>query len=183
MQPGNIQRQLLPYRLIADFLSYPVSSRPGCTSYDVYIFFGTCLLCLDNFSQPFLHLDIKISDRVVSYLVADGVVVATPTGSTAYALSAGGPILAPQIDAMSFVAIAPHSLTFRPLVIPKEDNIELSLAKTNLKAMLTIDGYDICEVDSDTIIKTQISNKYCYIFQSSNRLFYDILRYKLNWGR
>lgn len=130
-----------------------------------------------------IHLDIKISDRVVSYLVADGVVVATPTGSTAYALSAGGPILAPQIDAMSFVAIAPHSLTFRPLVIPKEDNIELSLAKKNLKAMLTIDGYDICEVDSDTIIKTQISNKYCYIFQSSNRLFYDILRYKLNWGR
>ena len=120
---------------------------------------------------------------MVSSIVGDGVVIATPTGSTAYALSAGGPVLAPTIDAISFVPIAPHSLTFRPLVIPKGDTIQLELSKKSFKAMITIDGYDICKFDKNDILKAQISEKYCYIFQSAKRLFYDILRNKLKWGR
>ena len=114
---------------------------------------------------------------------ADGLIVTTPTGSTAYALSAGGPVLAPTIDAISFVPIAPHSLTFRPLVIPKGDTIQLELSKKSFKAMITIDGYDICKFDKNDILKAQISEKHCYIFQSAKRLFYDILRNKLKWGR
>lgn len=130
-----------------------------------------------------IYIDIIISGKLISSIVGDGVVIATPTGSTAYALSAGGPILAPTIDAISFVPIAPHSLTFRPLVIPKYDNIELKLAQKSLKAMITIDGYDIYQFKNDDKIKARISDKSCYIFQSANRLFYDILRNKLNWGR
>ncbi|TVL79527.1 NAD(+) kinase [Brachyspira hyodysenteriae] len=130
-----------------------------------------------------IYVNIIISGKLISSIVGDGVVIATPTGSTAYALSAGGPILAPTIDAISFVPIAPHSLTFRPLVIPKCDNIELELTEKSLKAMVTIDGYDICQFKNDDKIKAKISNKSCYIFQSANRLFYDILRNKLNWGR
>ncbi|OEJ14334.1 NAD(+) kinase [Brachyspira hampsonii] len=130
-----------------------------------------------------IHINIIISGKLISSIVGDGVVIATPTGSTAYALSAGGPILAPTIDAMSFVPIAPHSLTFRPLVIPKHDNIELELTQKSLKAMITVDGYDICQFKNNDKIKAKISNKNCYIFQSANRLFYDILRNKLNWGR
>lgn len=120
---------------------------------------------------------------MVSSIVGDGVVIATPTGSTAYALSAGGPVLAPTIDAISFVPIAPHSLTFRPLVIPKGDSIRLTLSKKSFKAMITIDGYDICKFDKNDILKAEISEKHCYIFQSAKRLFYDILRNKLKWGR
>ncbi len=130
-----------------------------------------------------IYINIIISGKLISSIVGDGVVIATPTGSTAYALSAGGPIIAPTIDAISFVPIAPHSLTFRPLVIPKCDDIELELTEKSLKAMITIDGYDICQFKNDDKLKAKISNKSCYIFQSANRLFYDILRNKLNWGR
>lgn len=130
-----------------------------------------------------IHINIIISEKLISSIVGDGVVIATPTGSTAYALSAGGPILAPTIDAISFVPIAPHSLTFRPLVIPKCDSIKLELTEKSLKAMINIDGYDICKFKNEDKIKASISNKSCYIFQSADRLFYDILRNKLNWGR
>ena len=130
-----------------------------------------------------IYIDVSIEDKMVSSIVGDGVVIATPTGSTAYALSAGGPVIAPTIDAISFVPIAPHSLTFRPLVIPKGDVIQLTLSKKSFKAMVTIDGYDICKFDKNDILKAQISEKHCYIFQSAKRLFYDILRNKLKWGR
>ena len=130
-----------------------------------------------------IYVDVSIENKTVSSIVGDGVVIATPTGSTAYALSAGGPVIAPTIDAISFVPIAPHSLTFRPLVIPKGDVIELTLSKKSFKAMVTIDGYDICKFDNKDILKAQISEKHCYIFQSAKRLFYDILRNKLKWGR
>ena len=130
-----------------------------------------------------IYIDVSIENKMVSSIVGDGVVIATPTGSTAYAFSAGGPVLAPTIDAISFVPIAPHSLTFRPLVIPKGDTIQLELSKKSFKAMITIDGYDICKFDKNDILKAQISEKHCYIFQSAKRLFYDILRNKLKWGR
>lgn len=130
-----------------------------------------------------IYIDVSIEGKMISSIVGDGVVIATPTGSTAYALSAGGPVLAPTIDAISFVPIAPHSLTFRPLVIPKGDSIQLTLSKKSFKAMITIDGYDICKFDKNDILKAQISEKHCYIFQSAKRLFYDILRNKLKWGR
>ena len=137
-----------------------------------------------------IYIDVSIENKTVSSIVGDGVVIATPTGSTAYALSAGGPVIAPTIDAISFVPIAPHSLTFRPLVIPKGDVIELTLSKKysgenpiKAKAMVTIDGYDICKFENNDILQAEISEKHCYIFQSAKRLFYDILRNKLKWGR
>lgn len=137
-----------------------------------------------------IYIDVSIENKTVSSIVGDGVVIATPTGSTAYALSAGGPVIAPTIDAISFVPIAPHSLTFRPLVIPKGDVIELKLSKKysgespiKAKAMVTIDGYDICQFENSDILQAEISEKHCYIFQSAKRLFYDILRNKLKWGR
>lgn len=83
---------------------------------------------------------------------------------------------------MSFVPIAPHSLTFRPLVIPKGDNVEIKLSQKSKKGMITIDGYDIYKFGKTDTVKASISDKNCYIFQSANRLFYDILRNKLNWG-
>ena len=112
-----------------------------------------------------IYIDVSIENKMVSSIVGDGVV------------------LAPTIDAISFVPIAPHSLTFRPLVIPKGDTIQLELSKKSFKAMITIDGYDICKFDKNDILKAQISEKHCYIFQSAKRLFYDILRNKLKWGR
>lgn len=131
-----------------------------------------------------VYLKITISGRVVSSLVGDGVVIATPTGSTAYALSSGGPILSPRLNAIAFVPIAPHSLTFRPLVIPKGDNITIELIPTSMvEAMITIDGDAIYKLKKGDIVRAEASDKNCHIFQSGSRIFYDILRDKLNWGR
>lgn len=146
-------------------------------------YFAVNELVLSKCGGRAIYINIKISSKMISSIVGDGVVIATPTGSTAYALSAGGPILAPTIDAISFVPVAPHSLTFRPLVIPKGDSIQLELASNSLKAMITIDGYEVCKFDNNNIVKAEVSNRSCYIFQSANRLFYDILHNKLNWGR
>lgn len=131
-----------------------------------------------------VYMKITISGRVVSYLVGDGVVIATPTGSTAYALSSGGPILSPRLDAIAFVPVAPHSLTFRPLVIPKGDDITIELMPNSMvEAMITIDGDNIYRLKKGDIVKAEASDKNCHIFQSGKRIFYDILRDKLNWGR
>ncbi len=129
-----------------------------------------------------IHLCVEISGRVISSLVGDGVVIATPTGSTAYALSAGGPILTPSLKALAFVPIAPHSLTLRPLIIPCESDISITLNGNTEKAIISIDGDSIATITKEDIVTTTSSGKNFFLFQSSSRKFYDTLRDKLNWG-
>ena len=129
-----------------------------------------------------IHLDATILGRPISRLVGDGVVIATPTGSTAYALSAGGPIVSPSLRALSFVPIAPHSLTFRPIIIPDKDNIEIKLNKKSSIANITIDGDHISKINNLDNIYITAAKKSCLIFQNNNRKFYDTLLDKLNWG-
>lgn len=128
-------------------------------------------------------LNVKISGSSSDVkLLGDGVIIATPTGSTAYALSVGGPIMFHSMKAIVFVPIAPHSLTFRPLIIPEYNSIDIKLAKGYEVANIDLDGDYIYELKTDEEIKIKVSDKYCYIMQSKNRSFYDILRDKLNWG-
>lgn len=131
-----------------------------------------------------ISLTITIAGCAVSHLSGDGVVVATPTGSTAYALSTGGPILSPIVNAISFTPIAPHSLTFRPLVIPKEDYICIEIDKHSqtTEAFFTIDGDNILKLTKNDVVIAVGADKICRIFQSKTRKFYDVLRDKLKWG-
>jgi len=129
-----------------------------------------------------IHLDATISGRPISRLVGDGVVVATPTGSTAYALSAGGPIVSPSLRALSFVPIAPHSLTFRPIIIPDKDHVEIKLNKKSSLANIIVDGDRVGQIDNLDRIHIAAARKSCLIFQNNDRKFYDTLLDKLNWG-
>lgn len=130
-----------------------------------------------------VNLSINISGSSLGTYKADGVIVATPTGSTAYSLAAGGPILDVDMEAMVFNPICPFTLSNRPLVVPGGENIELYVEmEQREKLILTIDGQeylDLLEGDRIFIKKAQHN---AHIFCSARGAFYQVLRSKLNWS-
>lgn len=137
----------------------------------------------DSFSRT-AKLFVSINDKVVCEYLADGIIVATPTGSTAYTLSAGGPVIAPEIDAMVIVPICPHTLTARPLVIPASDTVRIFSCENCAKMRLSADGQTTLDIDSNNFIeikKSKISAKLVILEKEDNE-FYSILKKKLQWG-
>ena len=123
---------------------------------------------------------LNINERPICEYVADGLIISTPTGSTAYCLSAGGPIIAPSVPAFVIVPICPHTLTARPLVIPDNEKISITIAENDAPLMLASDGYDLgILADSIDIEKSQ--KKVLLAFLKDNR-FYNVLSEKLLWG-
>lgn len=121
---------------------------------------------------------LEINNKVVCDYIADGLIISTPTGSTAYGLSAGGPVLHPKLDAISIVPICPHTLNARPLVVPSN---EIITVKTNDELLsVSIDGYDTTECVEKTSIK--ISSKKAKLAFLTTTNFYSVLRNKLHWG-
>lgn len=121
---------------------------------------------------------LEINGKEVCNYIADGLIVSTPTGSTAYGLSAGGPILYPTIDAMSIVPICPHTLNVRPLVIP---STEIVTIKTNDRLLaVSIDGFETEECVDEITIK--VSDKKAFLAFPNQERFYEILKNKLHWG-
>ena len=126
----------------------------------------------------------NIDGTFVNTHSGDGLIVATPTGSTAYALSCGGPIIAPQLDAVVIVPVCPHTLTDRPLVIPADRYIEVRLLeRDSTTASITIDGRSMGRIKPvDRLIISAASRRITLIHPPSYD-FYGILRSKLFWGR
>ncbi len=113
---------------------------------------------------------------------ADGLIICTPTGSTAYSLSAGGPIVEPTLDAILLTPICPHTITNRPILVPGNRKIEIVLPETGMGAILTIDGQTGVEIEKDDIIEVQRSKKGIKLIQSPETSFFDVLRDKLKWS-
>jgi len=127
-------------------------------------------------AEVFLDNDFVIRFR------ADGLIIASPTGSTAYSLSAGGPILYPLLDAFVVTPICPHTLTYRPLVVGSESKIELVTYALGGESHLTIDGQrgeDLLPQDKIRITK---SGNYLNLIQSATKDYFQILNEKLHWG-
>ena len=106
----------------------------------------------------------------------------TPTGSTAYTLSAGGSILYPTLDAMVVTPIASHTLTFRSLVVPDSSVVELSLKPTQESIFMTVDGQIGLNLQGKDRVSVKKSSNYVELIQSPEKSFFDILRQKLKWG-
>ena len=114
----------------------------------------------------------------------DGLIVATPTGSTAYSLSCGGPIIEPQLDAIVVVPICPHTLTDRPIVMPAAQPIEvLLLERDDTKAEITVDGFSMGDIRPDDKLVISCANERVTLIHPPGYDFYGILRSKLFWGR
>ncbi len=129
-----------------------------------------------------LDFDVTIDGRFVSRIRADGLIVSTPTGSTAYSLSAGGPILLPSVEAMVVTPIAPHMLTNRPLVIPGNSVVEVVAASPGEHAYVTADGQEGEELDTGSRVRLRVSDRQVQLVTSPNRDYFQVLRSKLHWG-
>jgi NAD+ kinase len=129
-----------------------------------------------------IDIDVRIDDHFVATYKADGLIVSTPTGSTAYALSAGGPILFPTLGAMLITPIASHTLTFRSLVVPDAATLEMSFKTTHGPVFLTVDGQVGLPLQSEDKILVKKSASTIELIESANKNFFDVLRRKLKWG-
>jgi NAD+ kinase len=126
----------------------------------------------------------SVAGRYVNTHSGDGLICATPTGSTAYALSCGGPIIEPQLDAVALVPICPHTLTDRPIVIPASQEIEiLLLERDDSRAEITVDGGHIGTLGPGDRLKVAAASQRITLLHPPGHDFYGILRSKLFWGR
>ncbi len=131
-----------------------------------------------------IDVETRIADRYVNTHAGDGLIVATPTGSTAYALSCGGPIIEPLLDAVVIVPICPHTLGDRPIVIPASLDIEVKLLpRHDTKAEVSVDGHSLGELDPDDRLLISESANRITLIHPPGYDYYGILRSKLHWGR
>jgi NAD+ kinase len=128
-----------------------------------------------------IDLEVSINAQPVLLTRADGLIVSTPTGSTAYSLAAGGPILYPTLNAMLISPICPHTLTNRPVVIPNSDKLNIRLHRGN-DVMLTVDGQVGMPLQEQDCIRISRSRLPLRLILPSDNTFFDLLREKLHWG-
>jgi len=131
-----------------------------------------------------IDLDVSVDGKFVSHIRADGLIVGSPTGSTAYSLAVGGPIVLPSVDAMLVTPIAPHMLTNRPLVIPGDCAVEVLVGNTHQEEAvhITVDGQVGEEVQQGDRLRVRRSTRYIDLIVSPHRNYFQVLRSKLRWG-
>ena len=137
----------------------------------------------DGFSRT-SRLYVHINDNIVCDYLADGIIISTPTGSTAYTLSAGGPILSPILDAMVIVPICPHTMNARPIVIPSSEVIKVTSSQNKPLLKISADGQETFSVGINETIeikKCDYTAKLILLNLEKNS-FYSVLKEKLHWG-
>ncbi|WP_373044844.1 NAD(+)/NADH kinase [Vulgatibacter sp.] len=127
-------------------------------------------------------LDVSFDGKPVTLYKADGIIVATPTGSTAYSLSAGGPILYPSLDAVVLAPICPHTLTQRPIVVPPDRAIGIVLQSDNGEVFLTLDGQSGLAMERGDRVEVVRSADRVLLVNNPRLDYFSILRAKLRWG-
>lgn len=123
------------------------------------------------------RFSLKINDKLICDYLADGIIISTPTGSTAYGLSAGGPVLEPSLNAFVIVPICPHTLAARPLVVPAGEKITIS---SDAKLIVSADGQEFYDSDYEIIVEK--SDYYAKLALLKDADFYLVLKDKLHWA-
>jgi NAD+ kinase len=129
-----------------------------------------------------LDFQAHVDGQLLSNFKADGLIVSTPTGSTAYSLAAGGPIVYPSVDAFVITPICPHTLTNRPVVVPDRSQIEIVLKSEAASVFLTVDGQVGLALHSEDRIVCNLSPNRINLVRPEHKRFFDVLRGKLKWG-
>jgi NAD+ kinase len=130
-----------------------------------------------------IEIEVDLNGQFVNSFRADGLIVSTPTGSTAYNLSAGGPIIFPSMNAVVITPICPFTLTNRPIVVPDTAAIELCLLSDSEDVILTLDGQTGYTIRAQDRVRIRKSNTTFNLVEPPNRNYFDVLRNKLKWGR
>ena len=134
--------------------------------------------------EPFRAIELKIlvDGQPLAESVSDGVIISTPTGSTAYNLSAGGPIISGKMEAMAITPICPHSLSFRPIIINAKSKVEVIGVNLNRGTTASIDGQDFCSLKNDDVVCIEKSDSVFRVVNNPIRTQWDTLATKLNWA-
>ena len=127
-----------------------------------------------------IHLDTFVDERTFNTYYGDGVIVSTPTGSTAYNLSAGGPVLFPLTQVFALTPICPHSLTQRPVVLP--GHFEIVMKTPDKSALVVVDGQDMYEFGAGDSIKIHLAAETAQLVHRKDFSYFDVLKEKLDWG-
>lgn len=134
-------------------------------------------------SGKLVSLDVFIDENYLTNYKSDGLILATPTGSTAYSLSCGGPILYPKFKAMILTPVAPHSFTHKPLIITEEKKILIKTSIDNRNATnLNIDGQIEVKIKNEDVVEIKKSEKILKFLRLKNECFFNTIKRKLNWG-
>jgi NAD+ kinase len=131
-----------------------------------------------------IELSISVGDNLVTRVKADGLIVATATGSTAYNLAAGGPIVHPRVDALVLTPIAPHTLTNRPIVVPSNEVVEVrpTVADAADEIFVTYDGQSGYPLHAGDVVRIRHSEHMLELVKAPARNYFELLREKLKWG-
>jgi NAD+ kinase len=128
-----------------------------------------------------VNLRVTVDDQYMTSYRADGLIIATPTGSTAYSLSAGGPIMHPSMHALVLSPICPFDLTNRSIVVPDRSKIQVELTTENEDVSVTLDGQEGCEIFTGDVLVVQKSESSLRLVQAPGKNYYELLRNKLQW--
>jgi NAD+ kinase len=128
------------------------------------------------------HFAVEVDDQLAATFRADGVIVATPTGSTAYSLAAGGPVLSPKVDVLIVTPICPHQLTLRPMVLPGDSRILVRIEGIPDQTFLTVDGQEAVQLRLGDELQCRRSEYCVKLIRLGQNGFFDVLRSKLKWG-
>jgi NAD+ kinase len=128
-----------------------------------------------------VSIKLYINGKEVTTYSSDGLIISTPSGSTAHSLSAGGPIVTPDMDAFIITPICPHTLSNRPLVISGDSKIEMEQVSDSEGVGLTIDGQIYTDIMANDKIRVEKAKEKLHLIDTQTRTFYDVLREKLNW--
>ena len=130
-----------------------------------------------------IRLSLEIDGNEVAEVSGDGLIVSTPTGSTAYSLSAGGPVISPDVNGIVITPICPHSLTFRPLVVPDRSIINVRLLSEKSEVFVTLDGQTVMPMSLGNQFEARIYHKKLKMIASAEINYFKLLSEKLNWGK
>lgn len=129
-----------------------------------------------------IHIGLKVNGEYVNTVTGDGVIIATPTGSTAYSLAAGGPIVAPTLEAMIIAPICPHTLSHRAMVLSSDDRVSIEVRSDHAGMLLTVDGQESLTLQSGDRVEIGRAAYPIHLIRYKTRSFYEVLRTKLKWG-
>lgn len=128
------------------------------------------------------QFSVEVDSQLAATFRADGIIVATPTGSTAYSLAAGGPVLVPGVDVLIVTPICPHQLTLRPMVVPGKSHIQVRVEGVPDQTFLTVDGQEAVQLRVGDELRCRRSDYCVKLIRLNHNGFFDVLRQKLKWS-
>jgi len=129
-----------------------------------------------------VNLKVRVDGQYMTSYRADGLIIATPTGSTAYSLSAGGPIIHPSMHALVLCPICPFDLANRPIVVPDQSVLEVEITTPNEDVRVTLDGQEGYEFSAGDVLRVKKADNSVKLVQAKGKNYYQLLRKKLHWG-